>query len=289
MTAVRILEKVIRPAPIGLRFLDVATGQIVSNGLRVTATLSAPRQCPVALSVNRSGVWYAPRLAGLNDVPDFQAQPKKTYHIEAIDAFGRYLPMTVELDFPASGIANWPDWGSLPLDAIAPLVTFDTSTPPRPIVCRDALPLFASPVRTVPPAMAEIRCQLARTDTGEPAAWALITASHKGKVCGIGQADNQGAVALFFPWPGRPRAGLPAIADFKWELKFQAYWSSLDPNVVPMMADVLDQLNHPRDLFESTETPRKKLPSQILSFGRAMTLRTAQTPDGPSSFLMVAA
>jgi hypothetical protein len=49
------------------------------------------------------------------------------------------------------------------------------------------------------------------------------------------------------------------------------------------------QLDHPRTLYASTVSPPEPLPSQLLSFGRSLVLRTDSTPDGPSSCLVMAA
>ena len=49
------------------------------------------------------------------------------------------------------------------------------------------------------------------------------------------------------------------------------------------------QLDEPRTLFASTLSPPEPLPSQLLSFGRPLVLRTETTPAGPSSNLVLAA
>ena len=82
----------------------------------------------------------------------------------------------------------------------------------------------------------------------------------------------------------------PAITDFRWSLDLTAYWNGLDLDVVPEFGAVMDQLNHPRDLFADTRiAPPELLPSQLLSLGKPLVLRTGDTPDGPSSLLMMRA
>ena len=294
----RILATAIRPAPIGLRFRDVATGLPVRDGLTVTVTPTRNPRRKIALDRNGQGVWYAHRFPGLSDTAlaatgDWAtiAQPCR---VDAVDTLGRFQPLAIDLDLPARGLIDWPGWAALPQGPLAPLTERDdTASPPRSVVCPDQLPLFATAARSAPAPLAEVRAQLARHDTGAPAAWALLTASHAGRVRGIGQADAEGRVVLFFAYPERPRPSLatspPAITDFRWSIDLIAYWDGLGPSVVPTLAAVMDQLNHPRDLFADTRTPSEMLPSQLMNLGKPLVLRTAQTPDGPSSLLMMRA
>jgi hypothetical protein len=292
MTAVRIIDRVVRPAPIGLRFRDVATGSPVGEGLRVTVSSVRNPARQATLEVNGKAVWYAHRFPGFSDealaaTGDWTSLVQPCL-VEVEDSAGRFLPLRVQVDLPARGIVDWPGWAALPQPQLAPWT--DESSPPA--VMPDALPLFSSAGRTAPAPLAEIRCQLSRDDGG-PAAWALVTAAHGGSVRAIGQADEEGRVVLFFAYPERPRPSLatspPAITDFRWSIEIAAYWNGLDPAVTPEFGAVMAQLDHPRALFESTLSPPEPLPSQLLSFGRPLVLRTEATPDGPSSTLVMAA
>ena len=290
MNTVRILDHVVRAAPIGLRFRDVATGLPIREGLNVTVTsLRNPLRSRM-LDVNGRGVWYAHRFPGFSDAALADstnwltlAQPCR---ISVEDPAGRFLPLILDMDFPVRGLANWPHWATLPQAPLAPLIDGAGESPLDMTVCRDALPLFSAPARPSPAPLAEIRCQLARNDTGAPVRCALVTASHSGTVRAIGQSDAQGQSVLFFAYPERPRASLttspPAITDFRWSLDIRAYSGALP--ATPTFADIVNQLNHPCNLFASTASPPELLPSQLLSFGRPLTLRTAG-----SSFLMMAA
>lgn len=292
MTAVRILERVVRPAPIGLRFRDVATGVFVGEGLRVTVTSARNPARRATLDVNGSGVWYAHRFPGFSDAvlastPDWDTLQQPCL-VEVDDPSGRFLPLRVEIDLPHRGLVDWPGWSSLPQDLLAPLANNESP----PAISPEALPLFSSAARSAPAPLAEMRCQLLRDDGG-PAAWALLTASHAGTVRAIGQADGEGRAVLFFAYPERPRPSLatspPAITDFRWSIELAAYWNDLDPARPPEFADLMAQLDHPRTLYASTVSPPEPLPSQLLSFGRSLVLRTDSTPDGPSSCLVMAA
>jgi hypothetical protein len=291
VTAVQILDRVIRPAPIGLRFRDVATGGFVGAGLRVTVTSVRNPSRRATLEVNGKAVWYAHRFPGFSDEalggPDWE-DLRQPCLVEVDDALGRFLPLRIILDLPQRGLIDWPGWGDLPQDLLLPLANDESP----PAISPDALPLFSSPGRTAPMPLAEVRCQLLRDDGG-PAAWALLTASHGGEVRAIGQADAEGRAVLFFPYPERPRPSLatspPAITDFRWSIELAAYWDDLDPAQSPEFAELMAQLDHPRTLFASTVSPPEPLPSQLLSFGRGLVLRTDTTPDGPSSCLVMAA
>jgi hypothetical protein len=289
--AVQLLERVVRPAPIGLRFRDVATGGFVGDGLRVTVTSVRNPGRRATLDVNGKGVWYAHRFPGFSDAALASADWESLRQpclVEVEDALGRFLPLRVVLDLPNRGLVDWPGWSDLPQDLLAPLANDESP----PAISPDALPLFSSAARTAPAPLAEIRCQLLRDDGG-PAAWALLTASHAGTVRAIGQADAEGRAVLFFAYPERPRPSLatspPAITDFRWAIELAAYWDGLGPTEPPEFAALMAQLDHPRTLFESTVLPAEPLPSQLLSFGRSLVLRTDNTPDGPSSSLVMAA
>jgi hypothetical protein len=287
------MDRVVRPAPIGLRFRDVATGLPLRDRLTVSvASLRNPAR-NLILEVNGSGVWYANRFPGFSDAAlaaaaDWTAiaQPCR---ITVGDPLGSFLPAIFDLDLPVKGLVDWPGWSGLPQAPLAPLI----DDPTAGVVSPQQLPLFSSTSRAAPGPMAELRAQLARIDTGEPAAWAVVTASCAGATCGIGQADDKGRVVLFFAYPDRPRASLatspPAITDFRWSLDVRAYWNDLPADAVPAFADVMAQLNHPRDLMQSTASPAQVLAAQDLSLGRPLTLRTTDTPQGATSFLMMAA
>lgn len=293
----RLLESVVRPAPIGLRFRDVATGLAVRDALSVTVTPTRNPARKVTLDRNGNGVWFAHRFPGLSDetlatTADWGtiAQPCR---VEVADPAGRFQPLVLDMDLPVRGLANWPDWATLPPGLLAPLTdSDDTVSPPRVVVCPDQLPLFSSAGRASPAPLAEVRAQIARMDTGAPAAWALLTASHAGRVRGIGQADALGRVVIFFPYPERPRPSLatspPAITDFRWAIDFTAYWTALPADALPEFGTLMAQLGTPRALHASTHNPPELLPSQLMSLGKPLVLRTADTPDGPTSLLMMA-
>lgn len=294
----RFLERVSLPAPLGLVFWDFATGTPVRDGLSVSV---APRDRPHTarqLIVNRNAVWLAPTLPGLSAgqlaTGDWTAL-RRTYRVEVSDSFGRFLPLAFEAELPSRGLYQWPGWTASPPMALLPLLLGDSPagvSPPR-------IPLFSSAARSAPPGVAEVRCQLADAATREPAARALVVVSHAGVARGIGLADDEGRAAVFFAYPDRPRPTLatspPAITDFRWALEVDAFYHPL-PNsgagvptlaAVPTLADVVAQLDHVREPLDSILSPPEVLPSQLLTFGRPLILRTSRTPSGRSSVLFL--
>lgn len=289
---VRILERITRPAPFGILFWDFATGTPVRDGLEVTLTLVARPELTTALTVNRSGIWVAARLPGRTDAElaatsDWSAL-RRPYRIEVADPAGRFLPLRLDAELPIGGLFEWPSWEDFPEEPLRPLS--DGLSPPH--VSPGRIPLFSAPERNVAGPLAEVRCELVDAATGLPAAWALVAASHGGIVRGLGLADSMGRTNLLFGYPERERPSLtspPAITDFRWPLDLTAYY---DPPPgptaeTPDLGDILSQLDHPCDLFKSTLSPPELLGPQLLSFGRPLVLRTGNTPDGPTSSLIL--
>jgi hypothetical protein len=288
----RFLERISLPAPFGLVFWDVATGTRVADGLSVSVALKGRPETARPLIVNRSAVWLAPALPGRSAYDlatgDWNTL-RGTYRIEVHDPFGRFLPLAFDADLPSRGLYQWPGWTASPPMPLAPLGSEDS--PPR--ISPDRIPLFSSPARPAPAALADVHCQLAEAATGAPAAWALVTVSHNGVTRGIGLADREGRAVTFFAYPERPRPSLatspPAITDFRWEVEVNAFWDSGGGGApdIPDLADVVAQLGHRREPLDSTLSPPDVLPTQLLSFGRRLILKTSRTPGGPSSLLFL--
>ncbi|MEA3061793.1 MAG: hypothetical protein QOJ94_1574 [Sphingomonadales bacterium] len=289
---VRILERITRPAPFGIVFWDFATGAPVRDGLDISLTLLSRPALTISLIPNRNGVWVAARLPGRTDAElaataDWSTL-RRPYRIEVADTAHRFLPLRLDAELPTGGLYEWPAWSHFPQGPLRPLS--DALSPPH--VSPGRIPLFSAPERKVAGPLAEVRCELLDAATGLPASWALVAASHDGAVRGLGLADRMGRATLLFPYPERERPSLsspPAITDFRWPLDFAAFY---DPPAGPVadmpdLAAILGQLDHPCDLFASTLSPPAPLGPRHLSFGRPLVLRTADTPDGPSSSLIL--
>jgi hypothetical protein len=287
--AATILERITLPAPFGVVFRDIATGMRVDEGLAVTLTGAGGRSVPVA--VNRSGVWFARNLPGvadavLSDTADWTTLGRD-YRLEVRDTLGRFLPLAVTVRLPHRGLYAWPGWSALPRPLLMPLV----DVPPNGTIADGWLPLFSAATRSIPAPMAEVRATLVDRTRGDPAAWALVTASHDGRTRGLGMAGADGQIALFFPYPPLPQPGVadspPAITDYRWPLTLAAYTQALPPGATPDLAALAAQLTHPATLYAATTEPPEALPAQAVSLGRALTLRTTATPGGPTSALFL--
>jgi hypothetical protein len=296
---VRILERVERQAPFGLRLWDAAAATQRIDGLRVELS---PRQRPeqrVRAFVNPSGIWCALGLPGLQtfehasaaDPADWSAA-LRGYRVEVRDPAGRFLPLAFDADLPVRGLFD-------PLSAGSPLpgpfpVPESPPSPPGPVPSR--VPLFSAPGRPVPSALAEVRAQVLEHPSGRPAAWCLIAVSLDGVTRGLGLADQEGRVLILFPYPARPRPVLTSppspTNDFRWTLTLTAYYrpGPLDAAVsaIPDLADLQEQFAAPRKLFASL-LPDQHLTDLPLEYQVPLTVRTRTTGAAGSSYLFVEA
>jgi len=289
----RLLERISRPAPLGIVFWDAATGSSISDGLSVSIAPPDRPDSPRALFVNRNGVWFASALPGLSTADlaasDWAALSRR-YRVMVADAFGRFLPLQFDAELPSRGLYHWPGWAGLPKKPLAPLGKSLAG-----VVSPNRIPLFSAAARSAPPGRAEVRCDLVDSVTGKAAAWALVTAKHGTTVRAIGLSDREGRLALIFDYPERPPATLAAtpaaITDYQWDLELKCFYEAPAGTVpgIPDLATVMDQLGTERGLLASTVAPPDPLPDQTLSFGRPLIVRTSQTDEGPSSSLFLAA
>jgi hypothetical protein len=297
VNAVAILDRFSRIAPLGVRLRDVANGRVAAEDFEVTA--AAPGGTAQVLARNGVAVWIASRLPGLRDAdldPAGSGSARvRPYALSVDDPMGGFLPLRLGITLPHRGLYAWDGWSALPAAPLAPLRDEPGGEP-----CPDALPLFSAPARAAPLGYAAIRGQLQRLDDGGAAAWALITVEQDGAVRGLGLADAEGRFVVFMPWPEWPRANLPILSPPgsppsalpgapSWTVRLSAYSALLPPSRVPSLPEVMGQLAAPRDLFASTQSPLEPLAPQQLQFGCRLTLRTNRTPNGPSSFLIMAA
>lgn len=298
MTAiVQVWERVARHAPFGLRLWDVAAATDLAEGLEIDVAVRTRQESRARAVVNRSGIYCASGVPGLrefelSDADDASTQSAalRPYRIEVRDPSDRFLPFAFDADLPARGLFTWlTPWTSPPQPFALPT---EHGSPPALMVER--VPLFSTPSRPVPEPLAAVRAQLREVGTNRPAAWCLLTVSIDAIVRGIGLADQEGRVAVLFPYPDRPRPVLtsppPATNDFRWSVELAAYYVPRPANtpapVIPDLADVLAQLSSPRTLFLST-SPLQALPALLLEYRVPLTVRTEITATGLSSFLFV--
>ena len=301
MTTVRVMERFARNSGLGLRFWDVARATSVADGLRVEVYPRANPRVRARAVANRSGIYVVHQLPTTAPPPgprDFETSdldpqdlwPATThaYRVEVSDPSGRFLPLVFDADLPARGLFSWlAPWISPPQPVALP---GEDGSPPAPLIGR--VPLFSAPSRPVPDPLAVLYAQLRESGTGRDAAWCLLTVTIAGAVCGIGLADEQGRVAVIFPYPEPPRRSLAsppeARDDFSWTLELRAFWRTASPSgppaAMPDLADVLGSQSDERTVMTSTTSPPEPL---RLTYREPLTARTAGTTGADASLLFV--
>jgi hypothetical protein len=287
------LERVQRHALLGMRFWDTAAATSSIEGLEVEVFPRARPRARTRARINRSGVYVAQDVAGLRELEFADPEPwsaaLRPYRVEVHDPRGRFLPIAFDADLPARGLFTWrAPWYSPPRAISLP---GEAGSPPQLLI--EKIPLFSAPQRPLPEPLAVVYAQLRESGADRPAAWALLTASIDGEVRGLGLADEEGRVAVMFPYPEPPRMSLSsppeARSDFRWLVDLQAYYRTGSPPAaapgIPDLGSVLSQLElAPRPLLGSTLSPAAPLPVLPLEYRVPL---TARSEAGASSFLFV--
>jgi hypothetical protein len=308
MIAHRVLERVTRNTPLGVRFWDAAEGTSLVDGLRVDVFLRANPRSRTRAHPNRGAVyvaqtlpafaaWGSPEQPGLRDFEGSDAAPEvlwatatRPYRVEVRDPLGRFVPFAFDADLPARGVFTWlAPWLSPPQPVALP---GEGGSPPRLLLER--VPLFSAPARQLPGPLAVVRAHLLDQATGREAAWCPLGVSIDGERVGMGVADARGRVAVAFPYPEPPRMTLAsppeARNDFSWPVELTAFVPPAPPpGPVPEIADlaqVLAALAFPRPVLESLGLPGVPL---RLGYGQELIARTADAVGGDAGYLWISA
>jgi hypothetical protein len=299
---VRVLERVMRVAPIGLRFQDAATGEFVSDGLRVIA---CPERSPWRQAVaypNRSGVYVLRDLPGMRaleqgagDAEYWRDVPadKPRFVVEVVDEQRRFQPFTFTVDAPHKGV-----------------VTPAINTLGSPVDGAPGIPLFSAPNRLAPAGMAVVRADLwdvgGAGERSRPAAWAVLEVTVPASRPGLsdirvrGVADELGRVAVMFPYPvpaarplgsplGSPVASTQVpLARQQWDMVLNAAYRRLaSVPRLPALSDLLAAVPAARQVFENAAGTRP-LAVRQLSFGQELIVTSAgEAGDPPPSVVFV--
>ncbi|MBI3941561.1 MAG: hypothetical protein HY326_00990, partial [Chloroflexi bacterium] len=186
-----VIERLTLVAPLGVRFVDTATGEIVLDGLAASAYPAGNPGSRVPAFVNLSSVYAWRGLPGMRQVENgggdplfWQSPPaKRTFTVEVIDLAQRFLPCSFNVEVPVKGLYTWL------CDAAA--------SPPAPA---PGVPLYSTPARQLPAGMAVVRASLRDTVADKAAAWAVAEVYTGGQLLGTGIADSRGELALLFPY-----------------------------------------------------------------------------------------
>jgi len=150
-------------APLGLRFRDVMSGALVGMASTSAYIVGKIRESVRAIA-NRKGVYvlhHAPSLQRLEQGEgnrEFwdKLPPRKKFVIEVNDERRRFQPFQFTEQLPIEGIYKW--------------IGAAGSPPEYPA----GIPLYSSPVRSVPSGMAVVRADSWDASQDSPAAWAVI-------------------------------------------------------------------------------------------------------------------
>jgi hypothetical protein len=303
-----------RVCPLGVRFRDDATGQVVGAGLEVSAwpkpawddalrrqfgakqviarfPALARSQRRVAVP-NHSGLYVFRNLPGLTDVERgagddaFWSGPlandKRRFVVEVNDPYDRFLPFTFEADLPFRGPFN--------LDCDL------ADSPPAPAIPSGLaalahVPLFSAPARPVPDGLAALRADLWDGVKNIPAAWAIVKLTVPDPIRGPGRgrgiADERGSVLVVFGYPepldafpASPSVNGVALLDQSWDVQIEAYYQRVA--VRSTFADVcavLAQQSGPQATLLESVSPASVLNKVQLQYGREIIVRSAGFPE----------
>jgi hypothetical protein len=282
---IRELERQSIVAPIGFRFWDSLTNQVISNGLSVTvAPVTDPRRL-LTVSPSRGGVFGVQHLPGLRAWErgagdgDFWSapQPAIDLRIDVVDLEGRFVPFTFRTSAPRRGLITWAQLGGSPISSVS------------------FVPLHSAPTRVVPGGAGVLRAQLVDAVTGAAAAWALLEVD----VPGLGQArsiaDDKGRVAVLFPYPTPPVESLfdssplqtspltspqtAGLTQQTWLLPVRAAYRPLMPP--PLRPDLESVFEQPPALLWADQARTSPLTLAPLQFGQETVLRSLDVIGRP--------
>jgi hypothetical protein len=272
-----LLETVSRVAPLGVSFRDEATGDVVADGLQVSAWPEGQPSLRRESKVNRSGVHVFMDLPGLRALEGGAGDAaywstltgRKPFTIEVVDTLGRFQPCSFRAELPHRG----------------PLGFDAGSSPPAPT---PSVPLFSAPARQAASTLASLRAELWDTQAQAPAAWALVeaTPTNGSRVRGI--ADAQGRVALFFAYPPpvelavapKPKSPpLPTtrpLLEQEWTVRLRVRYAPRGPLQAP--PDLEDTLAQPAASVGTNTSQWQPHVERTLRYGQALVVKTQDAP-----------
>ncbi|MCU0495299.1 MAG: hypothetical protein MUD01_27235 [Chloroflexaceae bacterium] len=254
------LETLIRRAPLGLRFLDLARGTPVTNGLKVAAwPIGAPLLRQVASRSPLSGIYGFRNLSGLRRYAHGEA-PASEWCAAPADGgtlVGDETPTLEELQALVSANTN----GSNANFALAVGDTGGRFLPQVLLLCLPKeqlveVPLFSAPSRPPLPGAGLVRGEAWNRPANQPARWALITISPPGGATYVAVTDGRGMFTAFLPYasplpPLNNGQGSGALDQLTWPLTIRVLYQPSqqrpladlagDPDAPPDTRSVLEQ------------------------------------------------
>jgi hypothetical protein len=255
-----VSERLTYVTPLGLGFVDSATGRRVSDGLVV-------RVDGIPAHANRVGIFIVPHVPGLaaaergaGDEAYWASLPAEArVRVEVDDALGRFLPFGFDADVPARG-----------------LFTLACGSP----VEAEQIELFSGPARAIPAGIAAVRAELWDDGAERPAAWALLEASAPGLAPARGMADAHGRVTILFPYPepsgldgSPPSPQRRPLAAQTWQIELRAF-AAPQPPTTRSRPDYCTVLTQPPALLHGGSPPGAPVIEATLEYGRELVVRT---------------
>lgn len=288
---IRELERDRTFTPLGIRFWDAALDTPVTDRLFVHAWLRGSAHPPVPAVRSPSGVYAFHRLPGQgraekpasdDDRPELHGPPGE-FVIAVDDPGGRYMGAAFTVTLPLGYRGVFLSGGPTPGKAY----------------------LFPSVSRPVPPGVAAIRADLEDPDSGEKAAYAVLSAT-VGGITRTAIADQEGraTVLIPFPTPERLRQGSPP-ADTRaatWPVTLRAKW---DPGALrypfpareglnpawaarPSLKSILDEQRSALVWTDEGQAPAVEW-TETLVHGQELRLRTTLAGGGSAPTLWISA
>jgi hypothetical protein len=201
----------------------------------------------------------------------------------------RFLPVQFTAILPARGVYKW----------ISPVSIL-------PATLIESIPLYSSPIRSVPSGMAVVRADLWDVSQDTAASWAVMEASLNGQVIARGIADAEGRIALIFPYPAPrpfaissppafplsspPTASSLPLTEQVWPIRLRALYTparpvSSPPNPFPTKPELPElrfTLSQPEATIWADAAFSEPLLEASLQYGRELVLQTKASTSPPS-------
>jgi hypothetical protein len=286
---VQVLDRFALVTPLGIRFWDGVTSNIIANSLRVVAYPQANPNLRVQGFPNQQGVYSFRNLPGLRAVENGVGEDSATFWsnppvqlpfvVEVSDNDQRFLPFQLTMTLPWQGLFALP--------------CVNVGTPPKPTTL---VPLFSAPARAVPGGLAVLRAELWDTTANKPAAWAVMDVRVPGNQPFPGMSDEKGRIAIIFPYPeptdfapdsafdtanpqNPPQLQGSPLAEHQWTLEIHAHYKP--PAALPAIPNLCPTLLQAEATLLADINPanKKTLTQVTLKYGQELVLRSIDSSN----------
>lgn len=269
LVASKLLERVIRDTPLGVRFRDPLDGRLVGEELEVSAHPVVPDEPPAPWRPEdrRSSrrLEAVPNGAGVWVFPEPAATRWPSWQVEVRDRCGRFLPCTFTARCGETGL-------------LAPEVPGSSSSLP------EVVQLFSAPGRAPEPPVAVVRMELWDPGRAGPGSWALIEATVGDGPAVRGLASAEGQLAIFLRHPDLRAVAAAGsgselrrgrLDEVRWDVQLRAFYGGgASARAVPDLAEVLAQ---PQASLWESHPGGRPLGIQTLTYGTELVVRSADT------------